>query len=207
MTDFNDKQIEIILVAEKLFAEKGFDGTSIRDIAKTAGINIAMISYYFGSKEKLLESVVIFRISNLKLQLESIYEELLSPIEKIEKIIALYILRLYRNRNIYQILNFETASNKRNINFSAFTEVKKQNYLSFQKIIEEGQKKGIFKKNINIPLIMPIVIGSLTHFNNSRLFFEDILGLKTENEFDNYIENEFTKHIQQTIKALLVYEN
>ncbi|UPF25200.1 TetR family transcriptional regulator, partial [Flavobacterium psychrophilum] len=109
MTDFNDKQIEIILVAEKLFAEKGFDGTSIRDIAKTAGINIAMISYYFGSKEKLLESVVIFRISNLKLQLESIYEELLSPIEKIEKIIALYILRLYRNRNIYQILNFETA--------------------------------------------------------------------------------------------------
>ncbi|MBF2093022.1 helix-turn-helix transcriptional regulator, partial [Flavobacterium psychrophilum] len=61
MTDFNDKQIEIILVAEKLFAEKGFDGTSIRDIAKTAGINIAMISYYFGSKEKLLESVVIFR--------------------------------------------------------------------------------------------------------------------------------------------------
>ncbi|UPF34969.1 TetR family transcriptional regulator, partial [Flavobacterium psychrophilum] len=108
MTDFNDKQIEIILVAEKLFAEKGFDGTSIRDIAKTAGINIAMISYYFGSKEKLLESVVIFRISNLKLQLESIYEELLSPIEKIEKIIALYILRLYRNRNIYQILNFET---------------------------------------------------------------------------------------------------
>ncbi|EKT4499115.1 TetR/AcrR family transcriptional regulator [Flavobacterium psychrophilum] len=207
MTDFNDKQIEIILVAEKLFAEKGFDGTSIRDIAKTAGINIAMISYYFGSKEKLLESVIIFRISNLKLQLESIYEELLSPIEKIEKIIALYILRLYRNRNIYQILNFETASNKRNINFSAFTEVKKQNYLSFQKIIEEGQEKGIFKKNINIPLIMPVVIGSLTHFNNSRLFFEDILGLKTENEFDNYIENEFTKHIQQTIKALLVYEN
>ncbi|MBF2092650.1 TetR/AcrR family transcriptional regulator, partial [Flavobacterium psychrophilum] len=93
------------------------------------------------------------------------------------------------------------------INFSAFTEVKKQNYLSFQKIIEEGQEKGIFKKNINIPLIMPVVIGSLTHFNNSRLFFEDILGLKTENEFDNYIENEFTKHIQQTIKALLVYEN
>ena len=207
MTDFNDKQIEILLVAEKLFAEKGFDGTTIRDIAKTAGINIAMISYYFGSKEKLLESIVIFRISDLKLQLESIYEQQLSPIEKIEKIIAVYILRLYRNRCVYQILNFETASNKRNINFSAFTEVKKENLLSFQKIIEEGQKTGIFKKNINIPLIMPIVIGALTHFNNSRVFFEDILGLKTDQEFDLYVQNEFTKHIQQTIKALLVYEN
>lgn len=51
MTDFNDKQIEILLVAEKLFSEHGFDGTSIRDIAKEANINIAMISYYFGSKK------------------------------------------------------------------------------------------------------------------------------------------------------------
>ncbi|HNO01068.1 MAG TPA: TetR family transcriptional regulator, partial [Chitinophagaceae bacterium] len=40
--------------AEKLFAEKGYNGTSVRDIAEKAGINLAMVSYYFGSKEKLL---------------------------------------------------------------------------------------------------------------------------------------------------------
>ena len=60
MTDFNEKQIEILHVAEKLFAEVGFDGTSIREIAKIANINIAMISYYFGSKEKLLEAKISF---------------------------------------------------------------------------------------------------------------------------------------------------
>lgn len=207
MNDFNDKQILILQVAEKLFAEKGFDGTSIRDISKTAAINIAMISYYFGSKEKLLEAVVIFRISNLKDQLDSIYEEKLSPMEKIEKIISVYILRLYKNRSIYQILNFETATNKRNIDFSVFTEIKKDNLLSFQKIIEEGQEKGTFKKNINVPLIMPVVIGALTHFNNSRIFFEELLDLKTDEKFDNYIKNEFTNHIQQTIKSLITNEN
>ena len=42
-TDFNEKQIQILRVAETLFAEKGFDGTSIRDIAKEAKINIAMV--------------------------------------------------------------------------------------------------------------------------------------------------------------------
>jgi AcrR family transcriptional regulator len=48
--DFNEKQIQILLVSETLFAEKGFDGTSIRNIAKEAKINIAMVSYYFVQK-------------------------------------------------------------------------------------------------------------------------------------------------------------
>ncbi|MEO6348401.1 MAG: TetR family transcriptional regulator, partial [Aquaticitalea sp.] len=56
----NDKQIQILEVAEKLFAEHGFDGTSVRQIAHEADINIAMISYYFGSKEKLLEALFNF---------------------------------------------------------------------------------------------------------------------------------------------------
>ena len=71
-SNFNDKQIIILEVAETLFAEKGFDGTSIRNIAKEAKINIAMVSYYFGSKEKLLESLILYRTSDLKLQLDNL---------------------------------------------------------------------------------------------------------------------------------------
>lgn len=44
-------------VAEDLFCERGFKGTSIRDIAASAGCNIASVNYYFGSKEKLYEEV------------------------------------------------------------------------------------------------------------------------------------------------------
>ena len=43
--------------AEGLFCERGFEGTSIRDIAASAGCNIASVNYYFGSKEKLYEEV------------------------------------------------------------------------------------------------------------------------------------------------------
>ena len=87
MTEFNDKQIEILQVAEKLFAEDGFDGTSIRQIAKEAKVNIAMISYYFGSKEKLLETLILDRTSGMKMQLENIYRDDLTPIEKVERLI------------------------------------------------------------------------------------------------------------------------
>ena len=43
--------------AEGLFCEHGFKGTSIRDIAASAGCNIASVNYYFGSKEGLYEEV------------------------------------------------------------------------------------------------------------------------------------------------------
>lgn len=43
--------------AERLFSERGFEGTSIRRLASSAGCNIAAVNYYFGGKEKLYEEV------------------------------------------------------------------------------------------------------------------------------------------------------
>jgi AcrR family transcriptional regulator len=207
MTDFNDKQIHILQVAEKLFAEQGFDGTSIRNISKEAKINIAMISYYFGSKEKLLESLIFFRTVDLKIQLENLSKkEELSPLDKINKLIELYISKIHNNKCIYQILHFELSSKKREMNFQSFTDVKIANLLSLQTIIEEGQEKGIFRKDVTIPLIAPTIFGTYLHFHMSKVFFQNLLNLKTEADYDNYIKSDFTKHIQQTIKALLVYE-
>lgn len=44
-------------VAEELFSARGFEGTSVRELAGAAGCNIASVNYYFGSKEKLYEEV------------------------------------------------------------------------------------------------------------------------------------------------------
>lgn len=43
--------------AEELFSERGFDGTSVRDLAGAAGCNVASINYYYGGKDKLYEEV------------------------------------------------------------------------------------------------------------------------------------------------------
>lgn len=44
--------------AERLFGERGFDGTSLRAVAEAAGANIAAVNYHFGSKDRLLRAVV-----------------------------------------------------------------------------------------------------------------------------------------------------
>lgn len=206
MTDFNDKQIEILQAAEKLFSEHGFDGTSVRDIAKTANVNIAMISYYFGSKEKLLETLIINRISDMRLQMENLYRENLTPFEKVERLIELYVKRMHKNKGMYQIIHFEITSQKRVINCEAFNEVKRYNLEVLKNIIQEGQEKGVFTKDVNIALIPPTIMGTYFHFQMNKPFFKDILNLTTQEDIDNYVNKELTQHIQKTIKALLTYE-
>ena len=204
---FNDKQIQILEVAETLFSEKGFDGTSVRNIAKVAEINIAMVSYYFGSKERLLESLIVYKTSDLKNQLDNLLQEDLEPIDKINTLIELYIDRINNNRGIYRILHFELPSKKRDQTLQDFAEFKKGNLKSLETIIEEGQKKGIFRKDIIIPLITPTILGTFFHFHMNKAFFENLLNLNTEDLYNNYIKTNLTKHIQQTIKALLIYES
>ncbi|WP_349293570.1 TetR/AcrR family transcriptional regulator [Flavobacterium aquiphilum] len=206
-TDLNDKQIEILKVAETLFAEKGFEGTSIRDISKEANINVAMVSYYFGSKEKLLEALILYKTSGLKEQLVNLIEEKLEPVEKINKLIELYVNRLNCNRGIYRVLHFELASMKRALKIQSLSDIKKANLQSLEIIVHEGQIKGIFRKDVIIPLIMPTMLGTYFHFQMNKPYFEEILNLKTDEEFNTYIKTTLTMHIQQTIKALLTYES
>ena len=206
-TEFTEKQIQILEVAETLFAEKGFDGTSIRDISKVAKINVAMISYYFGSKERLLQSLIVYRTTDIKTQLEHLLEEDLEPIEKVNKLIEIYINRINNNKGIYRILHFELSSKKREQNLQAFTEFRKDNLKYLESIIEEGQRKGVFRKDIIIALITPTILGTFFHFHMNKTYFENLLNLTTETLYNNYIKTNLTKHIQQTIKALLIYEN
>jgi len=55
----------ILDTAEQLFARKGFQATSMRDITGTAGVNLSSVNYHFGSKEALLEAVFERRLTPL----------------------------------------------------------------------------------------------------------------------------------------------
>ena len=53
---------KILETASEVFTEKGFAGTRTRDIAEKAGINLALLNYYFRSKEKLFEQVMKIKV-------------------------------------------------------------------------------------------------------------------------------------------------
>src|SRR6185437_630203 len=58
----------ILRAAEELFARRGFDGSSLRELTSAAGVNLAAVSYHFGCKEKLIEKVLRRRLDQLNTQ-------------------------------------------------------------------------------------------------------------------------------------------
>ncbi len=58
MVTTTDTKEQIISVAERLFAERGFTGTTLRNVVSEAEVNLAAVNYHFGSKENLFRAVV-----------------------------------------------------------------------------------------------------------------------------------------------------
>lgn len=58
MNKNEDSKQRIIKAATKLFALKGFDAASIREICREADVNLCMISYYWGGKEELYQGII-----------------------------------------------------------------------------------------------------------------------------------------------------
>lgn len=50
---------KLLASAERLFADRGFNGVSVRDVASDAGVNSALVAYYFGNKRGLLSAVYL----------------------------------------------------------------------------------------------------------------------------------------------------
>lgn len=64
--EITDTKEKILMVAGKLFAEKGFDGTSIRDIANEADVNLSAVNYHFQNKHNLY--CQLFQMNYLKME-------------------------------------------------------------------------------------------------------------------------------------------
>src|SRR5438477_11014004 len=86
----------IMDAAERLFADHGFEGTSIRDIVDAAKVNLAAVHYHFRSKEALLEAVLTRRISlvnDARLQRLAAAEAAAAPeLPSVEDLLRAFIL-------------------------------------------------------------------------------------------------------------------
>ncbi|HEV7779859.1 MAG TPA: TetR family transcriptional regulator [Chitinophagaceae bacterium] len=207
--EYSDKQIQIMEAAEKLFADKGFTGTSVRDIAESADINLAMISYYFGSKEKLFEAMFAHRSESFKLQLETMVQNKeMEPMEKMYQLIDQYILKLTNQQCFHRIMVREQMINGHGFIASQIHALKTRNQELIKQLIKEGQDKGVFKKDIDVPLMMMTMVGTVSQLVTTRHFYREINGLQSlsEEEFDQHIKTKLSGHLKKIFKAILSNE-
>jgi len=87
VVDREQRKKEIAGIALDLYAEKGFEGTSISGIARLAGIGKGTIYEYFDSKEQLMISALTAWVETLSRKAEGELEGLDDPVERLKKIV------------------------------------------------------------------------------------------------------------------------
>lgn len=98
--------------AQKIFTQKGYAATRTRDIAEEAGINLALLNYYFRSKEKLFEQIMLERVQQLFGVLYPIVNDTNTKLEKkIELIVINYIDMLMANPDLPIFVLSEVRNN------------------------------------------------------------------------------------------------
>lgn len=207
--EFNEKQLQILDNAERLFADKGYDGTSVRDIADEAGVNVAMISYYFGSKEKLLEALFNHRSAGASSKVKAIMENTeMGPMEKVEAMIDYYIDKFQNENCFHKIMMREQVAIQRTTTASLILDFKKRNQELVSKLIQEGQKAGVFVKNIDVPISMATLIGTVSHMFTTQHFYREVNNLQsmTDEQFQKHIRKKISTHMKFLFKAILTHE-
>lgn len=172
MVELNEKKIKILEAAEALFAKNGFSGTSVREIAKEAGVNVAMINYYFEGKDKLLIAIFHFRSDYLHARTSSLLKDAsLSNWQKLDLLIEEYVQNLSRFKSLHQIMLREPGCDTQSEIREFIIERKMRHYQRLKSFIQEGQQAGDFKTDIDLLMLYTQLPGITKHM----LFNEDFM--------------------------------
>ena len=116
MTNELSTEEKILKAAEEVFMRDGYDGSRMQDIADVAGINKALLHYYFRSKDKLFEKIFDAKAQIFFPRIEQALYQDLSFIEKVEVFIEQYI-NLLRSNPYLPLFVLNTINKKNNADF------------------------------------------------------------------------------------------
>lgn len=137
----------IIDAAVSLFNAKGFDGTSVREIATKAKVNVANISYYFEGKEGLLETLVTTYFEGYIAELENEFElrEYKDAKECLQGMVSAVLNYQHENRTIARLVYREISLDTTFIREVMTTYLTKEKYY-LKTVLEKGMEDREFRK-------------------------------------------------------------
>jgi AcrR family transcriptional regulator len=203
-----DKRAHIMEVAVELFAANGFEGTSIRQLAQRADVNIAMINYYFGSKEKLFESLLEQKATYMRNRIEAVEaDKTLTEIEKLDQIIEDYVSRFLSQPEFHRVLQQELLVSQRENLHQNVIGLFVKNTQNVVAIIEKGIRKKQFRK-VDPPLVFASMIGTINQVMMSRTMCNLLMNKAIENNpyQDPLFKKRLIQHLKQMVHAQLLIE-
>ena len=197
------KNIEkrILWVAERLFLEKGFSGTSTTEIAKAVGCNQALIHYYFRTKEKLFWDVFSPKMEQIVEYLDTPLDANLDFLERIRHIIEFYFGMMSLDERLAPFIVTELIVHQDRWNFfrERFlrSESRSQAFGKFEKMVQDEVQKGTIREVQAIDLVLNIMALCLSSFVVAPMGF-------ASSECDVAARREYLERRKDDVTALVI---
>ncbi len=142
--EYSETEIKIKTAAKSLFLRKGYSATTTRDISKESDINLALLNYYFTSKKKLFEIIMLETFYDFISKMVEVYNDEKSTLEeKLKLTSSKYIDMIIAEPHLPTFVVNELKNNP-----SSILKILKGQIME-SKLVDQyndGVKKGVYKK-------------------------------------------------------------
>lgn len=162
------KADRILIAAETMFAEKGYDKATIADISATAGVAEGTVYDYFKNKEDLLHSVLRYRFKEHLVSLDELFT-VKTPLRKLRRFIRYHFFIYLNQPEFAKTFILNGVFNRRFYQTQAYKDFCQ--YLEcLDQILEEGKGAGQIRPSVDNRIFRNLFIGAFSHMALRWLF-------------------------------------
>lgn len=148
----SERRDQILSIAARLIAKRGYSATTVRDIADEAGILSGSLYHHFSSKEAILQEILGSFMTGLLDRFEEIVAEGGSPRDILDKLIAHAFTTIESQPDAVGLYQNELSFLGRQPGFEFLRENSERIEELWLSQIREGQKVGVFRDSIDAPI-------------------------------------------------------
>lgn len=191
----------ILWVAERLFLEKGFSGTSTTEIAKAVGCNQALIHYYFRTKEKLFWDVFSPKVEQVVECLDAPLDENIGFFDRVRNIIDFYFGMLELDERlapfiVNELIMHPTRWEKFRERYLQ-SESRSSAFNRFELMVEEESAKGTIRNVLAIDILLNVMSLCISTFIMAPMGY-------ARGECDSNTRKEYLTHRKQDVTELII---
>ena len=178
--------INILTAAEPLFAEHGYEGTSLNAIAKKAGVSKANIFHHFDNKESLYLHVLKQASSEMSALIDELENTGDSAQDQIKQYTQQHLQNLFTKSHITKLILREMQNTESRHNVRMAQDVLGGNFSRFVALLKNSQENGSIRDDIPAAIIaMSLVAGNVFYFQINELLeqFPDLSSARKPQDY------------------------
>ncbi|GAA4032597.1 TetR/AcrR family transcriptional regulator [Allokutzneria multivorans] len=148
-----DRRAELLGIAGRLFAERGFVATTVREIADAAGILSGSLYHHFDSKESMVDEILRGFLDRLRASYEQVLAERSDPRAALTALVTVSFESMDTDGDAIAIFQNEAAHLAQFERFGYLAEVAAELERCWLGVLERGQRDGVFRADLRVPLV------------------------------------------------------